>query len=140
MMTSIDSNILATLWDEKDAFNARVRDVLDERSGSSRLVISGVVYAELLAAPGRGEDFLDYFLERTEIRVDWQIGEAILRMAGAKFRAYSTRRRRSHSETPRRILADFLIGAHAEVNGFSLLTLDQRLYRAAFPGLTLMSI
>jgi hypothetical protein len=140
MTTSIDSNVLATLWDEKDVFNARVRDVLDERSGSSRLVISGVVYAELLAAPGRGEGFLDYFLERTEIRVDWQIGEAILRMAGTKFRAYSARRKRSHSEAPRRILADFLIGAHAEVNRFDLLTLDQRLYRAAFPQLTLMTV
>jgi predicted nucleic acid-binding protein len=33
----------------------------------------------------------------------------------------------------RRILADFLIGAYAAVHRYRLLTLDQRLYRAAFP-------
>lgn len=140
MTISIDSNVLATLWDENDGFNSRVRNALDEYSTSSQLVVSGVVYAELLAAPGRGESFLDYFFERTEIRVDWQIGETILRMAGEKFRAYAARRKRSHGETPRRILADFMIGAHAEVNGYGLLTLDQRLYRSSFPKLALVSL
>jgi len=138
MTTSIDSNVLAALWDERDAFNLQVRNVLDEVSESSRLVISGVVYAELLAAPGRGEDFMEHFLHRTGIRVDWQIGEDALRMAGLRFRAYVVRRKRSHSELPRRILADFLIGAHAESNGHALLTLDQRLYKAAFPNLRMV--
>jgi predicted nucleic acid-binding protein len=140
MTTSIDSNVLATLWDEKDTFNLQVRKLLDEISESSRLVISGVVYAELLAAPGRSEDFLEHFLDRTGIRVDWQIGEDILRMAGLRFRAYIARRKRSHSELPRRILADFIIGAHAESNGHALLTLDQRLYKAAFPNLLVVDI
>jgi hypothetical protein len=33
-----------------------------------------------------------------------------------------------------------LIGAHAQVNGFRLLTLDAGLYRAAFPRLSVIVI
>ena len=46
----------------------------------------------------------------------------------------------SRNLLPRRILADFLIGAHALRNGFPLLTLDDRIYRAAFPGLIVVTI
>lgn len=41
---------------------------------------------------------------------------------------------------PRRILADFLIGAHALHSGYRLLTLDDRFYRTAFPRLSLLTI
>ena len=41
---------------------------------------------------------------------------------------------------PRRNLADFLIGAHALRRGYRLLTLSTRIYRSAFPRLTLVSI
>jgi predicted nucleic acid-binding protein len=36
---------------------------------------------------------------------------------------------------PRRILADFLIGAHAVVSGYKLLTLDAGIYQTSFPKL-----
>ncbi|NBU28536.1 MAG: DNA-binding protein, partial [Caulobacteraceae bacterium] len=37
------------------------------------------------------------------------------------------------------ILADFLIGAHAAVAGYALLTRDPRRVRAAFPGVELIT-
>lgn len=140
MTTSIDTNVLIALWDHHDTFHKQVQKTLDEISESSQMVITGVVYAELLASPGRDEDFIDYFLRRTGIRVDWHIGEEVLRMAGLGFRAYSARRKRGHADQPRRILADFIIGAHAESNGHTLLTLDQRLYKPSFPDLRVLTV
>src|SRR5207302_3822625 len=60
--------------------------------------------------------------------------------AGRAFQQYVARRRKQLDSGPRRILADFLIGAHALHHGFRLLTLDDRLYRAAFPRLAVLSV
>jgi predicted nucleic acid-binding protein len=68
------------------------------------------------------------------------LNEAVWRAAGRAFQEYVTRREKQRVSGPRRILADFLIGAHAMQNGFQLLTLDNRLYRAAFPRLTIRTI
>jgi hypothetical protein len=56
------------------------------------------------------------------------------------FHAYAARRRRHGEAGPRRILADFVIGAHAPQNGYRLLTLDDRIHRAAFPTLKIASL
>jgi predicted nucleic acid-binding protein len=37
------------------------------------------------------------------------------------------------------MVTDFLIGAHAAVRGYTLLTADRRLYSAAFPNLRMKS-
>jgi predicted nucleic acid-binding protein len=56
-------------------------------------------------------------------------------LAGRAFQAYAERRRKQRDAGARRILADFVIGAHASANGCRLLTLDDRLYRSSFPTL-----
>jgi predicted nucleic acid-binding protein len=98
------------------------------------------VYAELRGFRGRTEGYLDHLLADTYIHVDWDLDEEVWRVAGTANQAFSERRRRQNLGGPRRILADFLIGAHALVNGYTLLTLDQRHYRAAFPKLKLQKI
>jgi predicted nucleic acid-binding protein len=80
---------------------------------------------------------LTAFFEDTGILVDWELDEAVWRMAGLAFKAYAARRRKHGDKGPRRILADFLIGAHAVRRKAPLLTLDDRLYRSVFPNLTL---
>ena len=67
--------------------------------------------------------------------VGWDVDEAIWRAAGRAFQDYVARRRKQREPGPRRILADFLIGAYASERGYRLLTLDDRLYRSAFSGL-----
>ncbi len=140
MTTAIDSNILIALWNEDDTLNTLARSALDAALRRGSLVIAAPVFAELLAAPSRHEAFLDAFCRDTGVSVDWELNETIWRIAGRAFRNYVARRRKQHDLGPRRILADFLIGAHALQNGFRLLTLDDRLYGAAFPRLAIQTI
>jgi predicted nucleic acid-binding protein len=138
MTISIDTNVLIALWNEDDSLNSAARAALDSALARGSLVIAAPVYSELLAAPSRTEAFLDTFCRETGIAVDWSLSEAVWRMAGRAYQQYVARRKRQGELGPRRILADFLIGAHALNNGFRLLTLDDRLYRAAFPRLMIL--
>jgi len=140
MSTAIDSNILIALWDADDTLHRTARELLEKTSAGGRLVISGLVYAELLAAPGRTEAFLDSFCEDTRIGVEWELKERVWREAGIAYQKYGERRKRQGVNGPRRILADFLIGAHAMVNGYKLLTLDGKIYRVSFPRLVVETL
>ncbi|HEY2118414.1 MAG TPA: type II toxin-antitoxin system VapC family toxin [Candidatus Acidoferrum sp.] len=139
MTITIDTNVLVGLWDADDAMHRMARQALDATFGT-RLVISGVVYAELLAAPGRSETFLDKFCEDAGIVVDWDTEEKVWRAAGRAFQEYVARRKKQKGGEARRLLADFLIGAHAEVNGYTLLTLDEGMYRGSFPRLKIVAV
>jgi predicted nucleic acid-binding protein len=140
MTTSLDSNILVALLDVRAEENGDAEAALYAASESSDLVIAGPVYGELRASRNYSEPELDSFLADTGVRVDWVLDEPIWRVAGSAYRDFAERRRRSKFQGPRPILTDFLIGAHALVNGYTLLTLDQRHYKAAFPKLKLQKI
>lgn len=139
MTTAIDTNVLVALWDTDARLNTAAQKALDAAQERGALVISGAVYAELLALPGRTEGMLDDFLAATTLQVDWESREGIWRAAGKAFQRYVERRKTKKDELPRRILADFLIGAHASVLRYRLMTLDQRLYRAAFPEMEIIT-
>ena len=126
--------------DRDDTLNSAAQAALDTAFARGKLVISGAVFAELLALPRRTETFLNQFLRDTEIAVDWSMDESVWRTAAKSFQKYASRRRKQRAGQPRRILADFLIGAHALEKGHSLLTLDEGIYRAAFPKLHIVSV
>lgn len=111
MITAVDTNVLVALWDRDDALNSTAQAALDAAFARGKLVISGAVFAELLALPRRTEAFIEVFLRETGIGVDWITNEAVWRVAGRAFQAYANRRRKQRSGEPRRLLADFLIGA-----------------------------
>jgi hypothetical protein len=138
MTTSIDSNIIVALWWQADPLNSIAVKMLNQAHQEGKLVVSAPVYAELMGDPKRTEDGLNEFFLDTGISVDWALEERVWREAGRASRGYIQRRRSSGGQIPRRILADFLIGAHALVRGYSLLTFDQRLYTAAFPTLPII--
>jgi predicted nucleic acid-binding protein len=140
MTTAIDTNVIFALWDKNDAVNSAVESALDAALRRGHLVIPAPVFAELLACPGRSEAFLDAFLKDTGISVDWNLDEAIWRTAGLALQNYAVRRRKQRDYGPRRILADFLIGAYALEKRCRLLTLDDRLHRVSFPGLTISRV
>jgi hypothetical protein len=138
MTISIDTNVIAALWNDEDPFNAVAVKMLGHARTEGKLVIPAPVYSELMAGPLRDEAALDSFFSVTDIAVEWTVGEEIWREAGRVYRGYAQRRNRSGGQLPRRILTDFLIGAHALSRGYALLTFDRRLYAAAFPKLKIL--
>jgi len=140
MTTAIDTNVIVALWDAEDTLHRAARAALDKAFNEGALVISGAVYAELMAAPGRTEAFVERFCEEAGIVVEWEIGEKAWRAAGTAFQGYAARRRKQKGAEARRILADFVIGAHALVNRYKLLTLDAGTYQASFPRLAITTL
>jgi predicted nucleic acid-binding protein len=137
MTTALDTNVVIALWDKDSALSLAAQTALDTAFNRGTLVAAAPVFAELIAAPGRSEAFVSSFFDETGIGVDWELPEQAWRSAGRAFQAYAERRRKQRDAGARRILADFIIGAHASVNGCRLLTLDDRLYRSSFPTLAI---
>jgi hypothetical protein len=67
------------------------RRSLGEARQRGAIVICAPVYAELVAAPGRGEEAVDEFLGRARIEVDWELDEETWRVAARTFREYAGR-------------------------------------------------
>jgi predicted nucleic acid-binding protein len=140
MTTSIDTNVIVALWDRDPDVSASAQRALDAALGRGSLVLSAPVFTELMAAPGRTEAFLDKFCSETGVGVEFDLDEEIWRLAGRAFQAYASRRKKQRVPGPRRILADFLIGAHASHRGYRLLTLDGHVYQAAFSSLVVITL
>lgn len=138
MSTAVDTNVLVDFLAGEPAAARRARQALERAHARGGLVIAPVVYAELLAYPGRRAAEVDAILQATGITVDWDLSPLIWRRAGEAFAAYAERRRKETGTGPRRILADFLIGAHAAQVG-ALLTRDLGHYRTSFPELQLLA-
>jgi predicted nucleic acid-binding protein len=137
LRTAIDTNIISTLWSEEPAMRDMAAALTKARREGS-LVIAAPVYAELLAHPGASEKLVHDFLAKTEIVIDFQIPEQVWRLAGRRYAAYAERRRASAGGHPRRLLVDFLIGAHAFLSADRLLTRDAERYSHDFPKLRMM--
>ena len=139
MATAIDTNIFVDLWTGTDTAVRRAQASLERAGEQGPLVIAPVVYAELIAAPGRDIEAVNTFLQDTHITVDWLLDEPVWRTAALAYRGYAERRRGQRGDPgPRRILTDFIVGAHALHFATALLTFDQAIYRAAFPTLTII--
>ena len=137
MITAIDTNIFSSIWSwEPSADKAAAQ--LGEARADGALVISPFVFAELFAYPGATSDYIRRFLEDTGIHIDVNLEERVWSETGLRFARYAARRRNSTGKGPRRLLADFLIGAHALVHSDRLLTLDPSLYRQDFPEVRLL--
>jgi predicted nucleic acid-binding protein len=137
MRTALDTNVISALW-SAEPLSAEIEAVLARSDRAGGLTIAAPVYAELLAYPGATAAFVDDFLSSTRVSVDFRLDEALWRQAGLRFAKYAARRRASPAGAPRRLLADFIIGAHALLRADRLLTLDAIRYAQDFPELTIL--
>jgi predicted nucleic acid-binding protein len=137
MRTSIDANIFSAIWSREPGADL-IAAQLGKAKMEGALIISPFVFSELLAYPGADEAYVRGVLHATGVTVDLKLDEKLWSEAGLRFARYAARRRISAGEGPRRLLADFLIGAHALVQAERLMTLDPKIYRQDFPELELM--
>ena len=134
MRTALDSNIISALWSNEPSA-LRIEMELKNARARGSIVIGGPVYVEIGAHPMISPGFVDQFLAETEIQIDFLLDETVWRTSAERFAAYAERRRRSGGGSPKRLLPDFLIAAHALLRADRLLTLDPARYQQDFPDL-----
>jgi predicted nucleic acid-binding protein len=139
MKTALDTNVISAMW-SREPSTPRLALALDTAKRQGTLVLSPPAFAECLAHPFYTEAQIESFFADTGITVDLRLLDDIWALAGRRYRQYSVRRRQFQPEPPRRILADFLVGAHALLQADQLITLDTNFYRTNYPELRLYPI
>lgn len=137
MRSAIDTNVIVALW-AGEPVATRMAALLGEARLAGGLVICGPVHAELRAHPRATASFIAKFISDAEIAVDLKLSPEIWQLTGDAYAAYAERKRRSAGGEAKRLLVDFIIGAHALLEADRLLTLDHDRYRTAFPDLKLV--
>jgi predicted nucleic acid-binding protein len=137
MKTALDSKVLSSLWSAEPSA-PRVRQQLIEARAQGSIVVCGPVYAELAAYPSASPGVVDRLLTQADIVVEFVLDESVWRMAAKAFASYAQRRRRSAGGSPKRLLVDFVIAAHASLQADRLMTLDPSRYRQDFPKLRIV--
>ena len=113
----VDTNVLIDVIHDDPHFAEASTQTLERCAESGVLVINPVIYSEVGAICDSLEE-LDSLLPAEIFRRDNLIWEASF-LAGQAFRRY-----RKNKGQKKRVLADFLIGAHASVAGFGLISRD----------------
>jgi len=135
--TALDTNIVSALWSDEPGAEA-ITKRLGEVKHDGAILLSGVVYCELLAHPKATESLLHEFCADIGIAIEFRLQDTVWTEAGRRFAKYANRRRRAKDGDPKRLLTDFLVGAHALLQADRLMTRDEGRYRQDFPELVLL--
>jgi predicted nucleic acid-binding protein len=130
MKTALDSSVILDVLSNDSTWADASEEILKQTLKIGPLVVGECVVAEITPAlPGCK---LIEFLSDWEIQFLPSTKECAVQ-AGEMYREYLMR-----SQQPKRVLADFLIGAHAQHHTGRLLARDRGYYRDYFKGLTLI--
>lgn len=129
MITAVDTSVLLDVFLADARYGEHSKEQLRAAYDSGAIIVCDIVYAELVPA-FRDRAVLDRALREinaTTSRVD----TAIAYDAGVRWMRY-----RQAGGPRKRIITDFLIGAHAAAVAQAFLTRDRGFYSTYFPELT----
>ena len=130
MITLVDTNVLLDVFLPDPQWGEKSKQALDQAYADGSLVINEIIYAEL--APQFPEKrLLDETMKTLGIRV------VLLDLESAYAASAKWKKHLEAGGKRERVLADFLIGAHAERIAERLLTRDRGFYKKYFSSLNI---
>jgi hypothetical protein len=132
MRTAVDSTVLLDVVLEDTSYVDGSMKALEREAGRGALIICPAVYAEAAAAFTPTTKF-------TEVARDMGLIYDVFTPAIAVLAAQMWQDYRRRGGPRRRIITDFLIGAHAQLHSGRLLTRDRGYFREYFHGLEVIT-
>jgi hypothetical protein len=131
MITFVDTNVLLDIFLPDPKWGLKSKKSLEQAFKQGSLIINEIIYSEL-SPQFSSKELLDTTLKTLSIRIVSIDLESAYK-AGQIWKAYrEAGGRRNH------ILADFLIGAHAENHAEQLMTRDRGFYKKYFSNLPIV--
>ncbi len=130
--TLVDTNVLIDLSGSDPVWREWSANAVATAADKGSVLINPIIYSEFTAGFATRED-LDATLTEAGFgreNIPWDAAFA----AGMIYKAY-----RKQGGTRQGLLPDFIIGAHAAVRGYRLLTRDRGYFASYFPSLDIIS-